>query len=304
MPTSHSEGLRSPRVPSDARSDEMRRSDIPNGPALEMSSRARKRVRGHDSVGPTGGDSEERWAAQNRGGRLGIEAGTYEHVKGFGQVTGAWILRETSGPKTRLVETSSLRVPPASILTGGEGETRSKDNTDRIEAAGGTLGGVENLRFELSECILGGQGIVHVIGIGNQLKGDDSVGLEAVSSLRRRLRRTSKFLRIHGVSSDPERLISALASRGERMMIIDAVEAQREPGTIVFTRLSETRFGFFATHNIPLRLVPGVAENAADIFLAGIQPESSYVGESLSPIVKKSCDRLVEIIAELVECGR
>lgn len=161
-----------------------------------------------------------------------------------------------------------------------------------------------DLHSQLSECIHGGRGILHIFGIGNQLKGDDAVGLEAVAMLRRRLGRASKSVRVHALSSNPERSISSLASRGERIMIIDAVEAQKEPGAIVFARLSQTRFGFFATHNIPLRLIPGVAENAADTYLVGIQPYSVSVGEGISPVVKKSCDRLVAIIAGLAEGRR
>lgn len=164
--------------------------------------------------------------------------------------------------------------------------------------------GHEDLDSRLTECVLGGPGLTHVIGIGNSLKGDDAVGLEAAASLRRRLARASKVVRVHGPTSNPERIISALASRGERILIIDAVEAQKDPGTIVFARLSETKFGFFATHNIPLRLIPGVAENAADTYLVGIQPESVFVGEGLSAVVKKSCDWLVEAIAGLAEGSR
>jgi hydrogenase maturation protease len=120
--------------------------------------------------------------------------------------------------------------------------------------------------------------------------------------LRRRLRSASKrAVKIHGLSSNPERLISDLASKGERIVVIDAVEAQKEPGTIVCARLSDTKFGFFATHNVPLRLVPGVAENAADTYVVGIQPESVGVGEGLSEVVKESSAKLVALIAGLVE---
>ena len=86
-------------------------------------------------------------------------------------------------------------------------------------------------------------------------------------------------------------------------MIIDAVEAQKKPGTIICARLSETKFGFFATHNVPLRLVPGVAENAADTYIVGIEPDSVGVGEGLSDIVKRSSMKLVEMIVSLVEAA-
>jgi hydrogenase maturation protease len=103
------------------------------------------------------------------------------------------------------------------------------------------------------------------------------------------------------LSSNPERMISDLASKGERIVVIDAVEARKKPGAIVCARLSETKFGFFATHNVPLRLVPGVAENAADTYVVGIQPDSVGIGEGLSDVVKESSVKLVAMIASLVE---
>jgi hydrogenase 3 maturation protease len=159
-----------------------------------------------------------------------------------------------------------------------------------------------DLSDQLRECLLDRAGTTHVFGIGNPLKQDDAVGLEVISSLRRRLRPGSrKAVKVHGLTASPERLIADLASKGERILLIDAVEAQKEPGTIVCARLSETKFGFFATHNVPLRLVPGIAENAADTYVVGIQPESVAFGEGLSDVVRESSEKLVEMIASLVE---
>ena len=209
--------------------------------------------------------------------------------------------------------------PPADTLNtptpefeydGGNPLERDHDREARSEAHGNRVGWDGevvtvpscDLSARLRECILGGAGTTHVFGIGNPLRQDDAVGLEVVSSLRRRIGPGSrKVVKIHGLSSNPERLISDLASRGERIVLIDAVEAKQEPGTIVCTRLSETKFGFFATHNIPLRLVPGVAENAADTYVVGIQPESVLVREGLSDVVKESSEKLVAMIARLVE---
>jgi hydrogenase maturation protease len=170
-----------------------------------------------------------------------------------------------------------------------------------VEAGASALGDVS---AQLKECLLGGLATAHVFGIGNPLKGDDAVGLEVVASLRRRVRPGLKTVRLHGATSNPERLISELASKGERIVLIDAVEAEKRPGTIVCARLSETKYGFFATHNVPLRLVPGIAENAADTFVVGIQPDSVGVGEGLSETVKASSEKLVSMIAELLEGAR
>jgi|GEM_PF-622381 len=196
--------------------------------------------------------------------------------------------------------TGGLRSPKILHDSGREGESAPDAlNTQKGESS--TIPS-HDLSAQLRECILGGSGTTHVFGIGNPIKQDDAVGLEVVSSLRRRLGPASrKAVRVHGLSSNPERMISDLASKGERIVVIDAVEAQKKPGTIVCARLSETKFGFFATHNVPLRIVPGVAENAADTYVIGIQPDSVGVGEGLSDVVKGSSMKLVAMIASLVE---
>ncbi|MGD0476800.1 MAG: hydrogenase maturation protease [Nitrososphaerales archaeon] len=194
-------------------------------------------------------------------------------------------------------------MPPVRIVVEGRRGSRREDYGNRVGRKGeGSTAPSGDLSAQLRECVLGGSGTTHVFGIGNPIKQDDAVGLEVVSLLRRRLGPASrKAVRVHGLSSNPERMISDLASKGERIVVIDAVEAQRKPGTIVCARLSETKFGFFATHNVPLRLVPGVAENAADTYVVGIQPDSVGVGEGLSDVVEESSMKLVAMIASLVE---
>jgi len=158
------------------------------------------------------------------------------------------------------------------------------------------------INAQLRKCLLGGAGTTHILGVGNPLRQDDSVGIEVVRLLKQRLRsKSSKLVTVHGVRRDSEREISKLASRGERMIIIDAVEAQKEPGSIVCAPLSETRYGFFATHNVPIRLVPNVPQNASNIYLVGIQPESVGVGEGLSESARSASDRLANMIIEIVE---
>lgn len=150
-----------------------------------------------------------------------------------------------------------------------------------------------------------GDGVVHLIGVGNPLRQDDGVGLRVVSSLRRELGQSPRpGIKVHPPSLNPEKVISKAASRGERLLIFDAVEADREPGSIICASLAETKFGFFATHNLPLRLIPGIAENQAGAFVVGIQPESAGVGEGLSEKVQEAGDRLVQAIKGIVEGNR
>jgi hydrogenase 3 maturation protease len=142
---------------------------------------------------------------------------------------------------------------------------------------------------------------VHIMGVGNPIRQDDAVGLEIVSSLRRRLgsRPSPRFV-IHPPSLMPERLLSGVAAKGGRLMIFDAVEANRQPGAIVCASLADTKFGFFATHNVPLRLIPEVAGNLERSFVVGVQPEWLDVGEELSAVVTEAKSRVVAAMGAII----
>ena len=83
-------------------------------------------------------------------------------------------------------------------------------------------------------------------------------------------------------------------------MIFDAVEAARAPGEVICGSLEDTKYGYFATHNVPLKLVPGLAERAGHIHIIGVQAGSLEVGEGLTPAVKESARIVVDAVAEEV----
>lgn len=154
----------------------------------------------------------------------------------------------------------------------------------------------------LESALTTGPGPVHLVGVGNRIRTDDAVGLEIVSTLRSRLRAApAPGLKTHPISAMPERLLSRLASAPGKIILFDAVDASKSPGEIVFCTLSETKFGFFATHNIPFRLIPGLAARANDVFIVGVQPRSLEVGEGLTDEVRASAERIVDSVAETAE---
>jgi hydrogenase maturation protease len=155
---------------------------------------------------------------------------------------------------------------------------------------------------KLTEALTSLPGPVHLVGVGNSIRTDDAVGLEIVSSLRSRLGATpGPRLRIHPAPVMPERLLSRLASGSGGIVVFDAVEAAKSPGDIVFCALGDTKYGFFATHNIPLRLVPGLGSRGNEVFVVGVQPRSLEVGEGLTDEVRASARRIVEVVARTAE---
>jgi len=154
-------------------------------------------------------------------------------------------------------------------------------------------------RRSLREAIADNRYLVHLVGVGNELKTDDAAGLEIASSLRARLGASPEpGVRIHAGTPMPERLLSKLASEEGRIFVFDAVEVSAEPGAVVFRSMADTKYGFFGTHNIPLKLVPGLKERLGDCFLVGVQPTSLEVGLGLSEPVRESVKEIVAVVAE------
>ncbi len=159
---------------------------------------------------------------------------------------------------------------------------------------------VDGWQVELASWIKGAASPVHLVGVGNPIKRDDAAGLEVISTLRRIFGGSAPpSTKIHAATRSPERVLSKLALSGERVVVFDAVEAEREPGAIVCASLGDTKFGYFATHNIPLKLVPGVAEKRDQICIVGIQPESLEVGEGLSEPVRIAVATVADAVASL-----
>ncbi|HUI24186.1 MAG TPA: hydrogenase maturation protease [Nitrososphaerales archaeon] len=147
--------------------------------------------------------------------------------------------------------------------------------------------------------IADGRNPVHLMGVGNELRTDDAVGLEIASSLRRKLGMTpAPGVKIYTSTPAPERLLSRLASARGRIVVFDAVEASATPGEVVFRCMADTQYGFFGTHNIPLRLVPGLEGRLGDVLLVGVQPATLEVGWGLSEAVSESVREIVSVVAE------
>ena len=152
---------------------------------------------------------------------------------------------------------------------------------------------------ELARCFTATAKPVHFVGIGNPLRSDDGAGPAAVSLLRRALGRASPRWVVLHKETNPERGVARIPSK-EGIMLFDTVQSHSPPGTIVCTTLADTRYGFFATHNVPLRLLPGLSDRADSVFVVGVEPESLEVGEGLTKTVRESVDALVNGVADLV----
>ena len=172
----------------------------------------------------------------------------------------------------------------------------------RAEKSGARIMGywARDLRAFLNS--VGGDRLV-LLGVGNPIKGDDSVGLFIAGRLRGLLG-SSPRLSVQTAAAHPESALSKVDLESSRLLIFDAVEAGGPAGSIVMANVGETQYGFFATHNFPLRLMPSIAGHYEKVSVLGVEPGGLGIGESLTPVVRDSAETVVsEVERQLRKSG-
>ena len=141
-----------------------------------------------------------------------------------------------------------------------------------------------------------------VLGIGNELRGDDAAGMEIA---RRLLGRTGIPVLLAG--EVPENYLGAVRERApSRVLLLDAVDFKSAPGDMALFRLDgEARLAnrIPSTHSASLALFARylAAETGAEVWLLGVQPKSLEFGQPLSREVAAALDAAVELALKWME---
>ncbi len=137
------------------------------------------------------------------------------------------------------------------------------------------------------------------IGIGNELNGDDAVGAAVVRALARRLANRPHFLCLVGGTA-PENTTGALRPfLPDWVLLIDAVDAGREPGEILWADWRAADGLSASTHTLPPTLLARylTGEFGCGVGLLGVQPYAIAFGQAMSPIVRRAARRLADGLA-------
>jgi len=142
------------------------------------------------------------------------------------------------------------------------------------------------------------KGKVVILGIGNDLRGDDGFGSMLVKGLEGKVRGT-----VFDGGRSPENYIGKIIrERPDTILIVDALDMGVKPGEMVVWKPERLRKGEFSTHHLSLPLMASMiqSETGAKILIIGVQPARIKLKEGLSPPVERTLKRLKVILEEIL----
>lgn len=154
----------------------------------------------------------------------------------------------------------------------------------------------KDVERELKRWLLGAERVV-IIGVGNPILMDDSVGIKVVQDLKGRV--PEKVLLVE-CETTPENYLQEIADfKPSHVLLIDAAMLNLKPGEIALLKPEDLDASHvFSTHFLPIKLF---CEYIAKIFHADtklllIQPKQIDFGEELSSELLSSKERVVKIL--------
>lgn len=148
-----------------------------------------------------------------------------------------------------------------------------------------------------------------VLGLGNALMSDDSIGVRAIERLQREYRFPDEVKLVDGGTLGLDLL--PFIEEAERLLVIDALEMRAEPGSVFRLEGDEVPRAFagkLSVHQMGLQDLLAVADlqgyTPCDLVFWGIQPASIEMTMDLSPAVAAAMDRLIDsVVGELQKWG-
>ncbi|HUW34371.1 MAG TPA: hydrogenase maturation protease [Planctomycetota bacterium] len=145
---------------------------------------------------------------------------------------------------------------------------------------------------------------VHIIGVGNEIAGDDAVGPAVITALRQR--DLTGDVELISVGADALGVIEYLQDDCDAI-IVDAAHMGQVPGSVLIFPASRAKMTIvsdaFSLHGIGLSYALKIAEQlglAARVTIVGIEPESIEPGHGMTAAVAAAVPAAVEAVTKLL----
>jgi hydrogenase maturation protease len=146
---------------------------------------------------------------------------------------------------------------------------------------------------------------VLVIGVGNDYRHDDAVGLIVARRLREK---NLQHVTVREMSGEGAALIAAWQG-ADRVIIVDAVQSGAAPGTIFRVEADRepipTNFFHCSTHAFgvaeAIETARSLGQLPQSLIIYGIEGRDFSVGEGLSPEVESAVSKAVDMLMKELE---
>lgn len=147
---------------------------------------------------------------------------------------------------------------------------------------------------------------IALLGVGNELNGDDAAGVAVVRALQARCPAAPQLLLLEAGLA-PENFTGKLRRFApDWVVLVDAAWLDEAPGCIAWVDWQMADGLSASTHSLPLAMFAQyvVSELGCRLGMLGIQPVQLEFGQPLSPAVQAAVDEAVDGLAEaLGECA-
>ena len=146
-------------------------------------------------------------------------------------------------------------------------------------------------------------GRLAILGVGNELNGDDGAGVKTARSLRSFFANNPQVLLIEAGLA-PENFTGPLRRfQPQLVLIIDAGQMDKTPGTVAWVKWQETDGLSASSHSLPPSVLATylIEELHCQVALLVIQVEEIEMGQLISPPVKKAVRQIVRAIKETLK---
>ncbi len=150
---------------------------------------------------------------------------------------------------------------------------------------------------------LSGASKVAILGIGSELRGDDICGMLAAEKLQKIFSKNSSVKVFMGGTA-PENLTGEIKRfEPSHVIMLDAADISKEPGTISFIDPENVGGISFSTHMMPIKIMVDYLymDMKCKSVIVGIQPKSIHFGVKLSKEVLKSVGQVVSSVQKVLK---
>ncbi|MDI6645119.1 MAG: hydrogenase maturation peptidase HycI [Methanobacteriaceae archaeon] len=141
-----------------------------------------------------------------------------------------------------------------------------------------------------------------ILGIGNDMRGDDGLGPEIILRLSETLMDDDITL-ING-GNVPENFTGSIKEvKPSHIILIDAVDFKKKPGYIKLVKKEKISNYNISTHAMPISFLINYLEHStnANIVLIGIQPKNMDLNSKMSIEVEESLLYLTDLLERLLK---